>query len=112
MTTANDILKQIKDNEVKFVDLRFTDPKGKWQHVTFDVGMVDEEIFAEETKGLDARFFSGITDISELPSAYKDAATVRAQIAEYGLAEIVDEVTPYGSIMAGDWQRDAPWRKK
>ncbi len=25
MTTANDILKQIKDDDVKFVDLRFTD---------------------------------------------------------------------------------------
>jgi glutamine synthetase len=37
MTTAKDILKQIKDNDVKFVDLRFTDPKGKLQHVTMDV---------------------------------------------------------------------------
>jgi nitrogen regulatory protein P-II 1 len=32
-------LKQIKDNDVKFVDLRFTDPKGKWQHVTMDASM-------------------------------------------------------------------------
>jgi|GEM_PF-3920118 len=30
----------------------------------------------------------------------------------YGLAEVVDEVIPYGSIMAGDWQQNAPWRKK
>ena len=37
MTTAKDIMKQIKDNDVKFVDLRFTDPKGKLQHVTMDV---------------------------------------------------------------------------
>ena len=37
MTTANDILKQIKDNDIKFVDLRFTDPKGKLQHVTMDI---------------------------------------------------------------------------
>ena len=29
MTTAKDILKQIKDNDVKFVDLRFTDPEGQ-----------------------------------------------------------------------------------
>ena len=42
MTTANDILKQIKDNDVKFVDLRFTDPKGKMQHVTMDVTCVDD----------------------------------------------------------------------
>jgi glutamine synthetase len=49
MTTAKDVLKMMKDNEVKYVDLRFTDPRGKWQHVTFDVSMVDEEIFAEGT---------------------------------------------------------------
>ena len=34
---AKDVLKIIKDNEVKYVDFRFTDPRGKWQHVTFDV---------------------------------------------------------------------------
>jgi glutamine synthetase len=49
MTTANDVLKAIKDNDVKYVDLRFTDPRGKWQHVTFDVSMVDEDMFAEGT---------------------------------------------------------------
>ena len=30
-------MKMIKDNDVKYVDFRFTDPRGKWQHVTFDV---------------------------------------------------------------------------
>ncbi|WP_062202649.1 type I glutamate--ammonia ligase [Aureimonas sp. AU12] len=49
MTSANDILKQIKDNDIKFVDLRFTDPKGKLQHVTMDVTMVDEDLFSEGT---------------------------------------------------------------
>src|ERR671910_1537454 len=49
MQTANDVLKAIKDNDVKYVDFRFTDPRGKWQHVTFDVSMVDEDIFAEGT---------------------------------------------------------------
>ena len=47
MTTANDILKQIKENDVKFVDLRFTDPKGKLHHVTMDIGCVDEDMFAD-----------------------------------------------------------------
>lgn len=41
------ILKQIKDGEIQFVDLRFTDPRGKWQHVTFDVSQVDENFFSE-----------------------------------------------------------------
>ncbi len=49
MKTANDVLSAIKDNDVKYVDLRFTDPRGKWQHVTFDVSMIDEDIFAEGT---------------------------------------------------------------
>jgi glutamine synthetase len=40
MKTAKDVLKSIKDNDVKYVDLRFTDPRGKWQHVTFDAGMI------------------------------------------------------------------------
>ena len=49
MKTAKDVLKAIKDNDVKYVDLRFTDPRGKWQHVTFDVSLVDEEMFSEGT---------------------------------------------------------------
>ncbi|UHD43824.1 type I glutamate--ammonia ligase [Aureimonas altamirensis] len=49
MTSANDVLKQIKDNDVKFVDLRFTDPKGKLQHVTLDIAIVDEDLFSEGT---------------------------------------------------------------
>lgn len=82
------------------------------QHRRMQEGRTVEEIFAEETKGIDARFFSGITDISELPSAYKNAAAVRRQIEHYDLAEIVDEVLPYGCIMAGDWEANAPWRKR
>lgn len=71
-----------------------------------------EEIFAEETKGLDIRFFTNDIDISELPSAYKSAKNVRDQIEEYGLCEVIDEVLPYGCIMAGDVQKNAPWKKK
>src|ERR1700692_4359781 len=47
MTTAKNVMKMIKDNDVKYVDFRFTDPRGKWQHVTFDVGMIEEDTFAE-----------------------------------------------------------------
>jgi RNA-splicing ligase RtcB len=75
-------------------------------------GKTEDEMVAEQTAGIDARFFCGIPDVSELPGAYKSAAVVRKQIAEFGLAEVVDTIEPIGSIMAGDWQRDAPWRKK
>jgi glutamine synthetase len=47
MKTVNDVLKTIKDKDVKFVDLRFTDTKGKMQHVTADVSCVDEAMFTE-----------------------------------------------------------------
>lgn len=75
-------------------------------------GETDEQVFARETAGIDARFFAKKIDVSELPSAYKNAAAVRAQIEKYDLAEIVDEVIPYGSLMAGDWEYNAPWMKK
>lgn len=71
-----------------------------------------QDIFEEETKHIDARFFSEEIDITELPSAYKNADSVRNQMEEFGLGEVIDEVLPYGSIMAGDWQKNAPWRKK
>ena len=45
MKTVSDVLKAIKDKDVKFVDLRFTDTKGKMQHVTADVSCVDEDTF-------------------------------------------------------------------
>lgn len=44
---ADKIMKMMKDQDVEFVDLRFTDPKGKLQHVTFDKRMVDADFFTE-----------------------------------------------------------------
>jgi len=68
------------------------------------------EVLSRETQGLDVRFFAGKPDLSELPSAYKNAQSVRAQIDKFGLAELVDEVIPYGTIMAGDIQSE--WRER
>ena len=47
MTTANDVMKNIKDNDVEYLDLRFTDPRGKMQHVTVHSSQVDEDLFAD-----------------------------------------------------------------
>jgi len=82
------------------------------QHRKSKTGQTVEAIFAEETADLDVRFFSGEIDITELPSAYKNADTVRQQMEQFGLGEVIDEVLPYGCIMAGDWKKDAPWRRK
>ncbi len=82
------------------------------QHRKTKADQTIQEIFAEETAGLDVRFFSNEIDITELPSAYKKASSVRDQMDEFGLGKVVDEVLPYGSIMAGDWKNNAPWMKK
>jgi glutamine synthetase len=47
MSDVSSVLQLIKDKDVKYVDFRFTDPKGKWQHMTYDVGMVDEELLTD-----------------------------------------------------------------
>ena len=82
------------------------------QHKRSKEHLTQEDVFAEETAGLDIRFFSNEIDITELPSAYKNAQAVRNQMDEFGLGNVVDEVMPYGSIMAGDWKKNAPWKKR
>ncbi len=41
------VLKTIKDEEVEYVDIRFTDPRGKLQHVTVVADLVDEDFLDE-----------------------------------------------------------------
>ena len=51
--SASNVLKFIKQKEAEFVDLRFTDPRGKLQHLTMDVGVVDSDMLN------DGVFFDG-----------------------------------------------------
>ena len=43
--TVAEVLDLIQSEEVAYVDVRFTDPKGKLQHVTLDVDLIDEDFF-------------------------------------------------------------------
>jgi len=45
MPTPHEVMKMVADNEVKFVDFRFTDTRGKEQHVTVPVSHFDEDKF-------------------------------------------------------------------
>ncbi|WP_333832593.1 type I glutamate--ammonia ligase, partial [Rubrimonas sp.] len=47
MSKAEKIVKMIKDEDVAYVDIRFTDPRGKLQHVTVLEDQVDEDFLAE-----------------------------------------------------------------
>lgn len=66
-------------------------------------------LLAEQTEGLDIRFFYDRPDISETPIAYKSANQVRAQIDHFALANVIGLIEPRGCIMAGDC--DKPWLK-
>ncbi|HBR96283.1 MAG TPA: glutamine synthetase [Gammaproteobacteria bacterium] len=56
--STSDVLKSIKDNDIRYVDLRFTDTHGKEQHVTLPISQVDEDMF-EEGKMFDGSSISG-----------------------------------------------------
>ena len=47
MSDASTVLKMIKENDVRYVDYRFTDPRGKWQHLAMKADVVDEEALDE-----------------------------------------------------------------
>jgi glutamine synthetase len=95
-TTASDILKLIKDKEVKYVDVRFTDPRGKWQHVTFDLMMVDEEFLNEGTM-FDGSSIAGWKAINESDMLLKpdlETAVIDPFFAQTTLILICDVLEP------------------
>jgi glutamine synthetase len=63
MSAAN-VMKMIKENDVKYVDFRFCDTRGKEQHVTFPAHAIDEDTF-EEGKMFDGSSIAGWKHINE-----------------------------------------------
>lgn len=61
---GENVLNLIKEREVKFVDFRFTDTKGKEQHVTVPVEVVDEDLFVDG-KMFDGSSIAGWKGINE-----------------------------------------------
>ncbi|QFR32712.1 type I glutamate--ammonia ligase [Ancylobacter sp. TS-1] len=96
MTTAKDVLKLIKDNDVKYVDLRFTDPRGKWQHVTFDISMVDEDFFADG-QAFDGSSIAGWKAINESDMHLQpdlDSVSIDPFFAETTMVVVCDVLEP------------------
>jgi glutamine synthetase len=58
------VLKMIEDNNVKYVDFRFTDPRGKWQHTAQSVGTVDEDMLTDGIM-FDGSSIAGWKDIND-----------------------------------------------
>ncbi|MCW5699379.1 MAG: type I glutamate--ammonia ligase [Rhodospirillales bacterium] len=101
--TPEDVLRVLKEQEVKFVDLRFTDPKGKWQHLTMTSEFIDDDSF-EDGIMFDGSSIAGWKAINESDMALIPDATTAvmdpfaAQPALILFCDVMEPSTgqPYG----------------
>ncbi|MEM9012219.1 MAG: type I glutamate--ammonia ligase [Pseudomonadota bacterium] len=101
--SASDVVKALKDDEVDYVDLRFTDPRGKLQHVTVMADQVDEE-FIEDGFMFDGSSIAGWKSIDQsdmklMPdpdSAYTDPFYAEKTVALHCSIVEPDTGEPYG----------------
>jgi glutamine synthetase len=106
MASAKDVVKRIKDEEIEWVDLRFTDPKGKWQHLTMVAGILGEDEL-EEGLMFDGSSIAGWKVINESDMILKpdlDAVYVDPFSATPMLVIFCDIVEP----STGDWYARDP----
>ena len=61
---SDQVLKMMKENNAKFVDFRFTDTRGKEQHVSVPASTIDADVFTEG-KMFDGSSISGWKGINE-----------------------------------------------
>ena len=99
--TPAEVLGLIKDKEIKFVDFRFTDTKGKEHHVTVPSHSVDEDLF-EEGKMFDGSSISGWKGINEsdmilMPDAASAVVDIFFEDATLNLrCDVVEPATMQG----------------
>ena len=94
--TVADVMKMVKENEVKFVDFRFTDTRGKWQHITAPVSQFDESKF-EEGQAFDGSSIAGwkgieASDMLLMPDP--NSAIIDPFFEEITLVLICDVIEP------------------
>ena len=87
MSDIKTVLDMMKENDVEFVDFRFTDPRGKWQHTAQHVSTVDEDMLTEgimfdgsSIAGWKAINESDMTLRPDLASAVMDPFTAQPQM--------------------------------
>ena len=95
MSAAN-VIKMIKDQDIQFVDFRFTDTKGKEQHVSVPAAMADEDMF-DEGKMFDGSSIAGWKGINEsdmilMPDA--DSAVIDPFLQDTTLLLRCDVIAP------------------
>ncbi len=101
--TPEDVLKMVKDNDIQFVDFRFTDPRGKWQHTAYSAKKVDKASF-EDGIMFDGSSIAGWKSINESDMILKPDATTAfidpfaAQPTAIVFCDVIEPSTgqPYG----------------
>lgn len=94
--SVDNVFKLIKEHDIQFVDFRFTDPRGKWQHTCYIVDQVNDSIF-EDGIMFDGSSISGWKTINEsdmilMPDTH--TAFVDPFLAQPTLVIICDIVEP------------------
>ena len=102
MSDAKTIMEMIKENDISYVDLRFTDPRGKMQHVTQHIDTIDKESLAEgfmfdgsSIAGWKAINESDMKLMPDLSRAYIDPFFSQTTLAVF--CDVLDPITgePY-----------------
>ena len=113
MSDASSVLKMIKDKEVKFIDFRFTDPRGKWQHVALDATYLEEEHLVEgimfdgsSIAGWKVINESDMTLMPDLTTATLDPFMAQTTLVLF--CDVLEPATgePYERCRAADGPRD------
>lgn len=91
----------IKEHDIQYIDFRFTDPRGKWQHTGYDARQIDEEAIANGIM-IDGSSISGWKEIDEsdmiirpdLGTAFIDPFTIRPTVCVF--CDVVEPETGKG----------------
>ena len=63
MTTPKDVMKMIKENDIKIIDVKLTDLFGQWHHLSMPVEAFSTELAFEEGIGFDGSSIRGFQSI-------------------------------------------------
>ena len=111
--SSSSVLKTMKDKEIEYVDLRFTDPRGKLQHLTMDATIVDEKMLNEGVfrwiKDKASAFMNKVKDIIKIfyENVIKKLILGIKKIAEKGISHLLEsldiEIVPSVSMKTPSW---------
>ncbi len=105
MSDVSHIMKLIEENDVKYVDFRFTDPRGKWQHIAQHVSTIDEDTLIDGIM-FDGSSIAGWKAINESDMCLKpdlDTAVMDPFAAQPQLILISDVLDP---VTGQPYERD------